>query len=73
QEGRAFRSSDDANAPPVAVVSRAWAERHHPGASPVGSQLVSGGCRPPRCPPTTIVGVVGDVKFMGLEGGGEGV
>lgn len=68
-EGRLFRERDDTLAPPVVLVSRAWAKRYFPGESAVGKHLFSGGCR--TCPPSTIVGVVGDVKYEGLAGSGE--
>ena len=70
-EGRLFTDADSANAPPVAVVSRSWASRYFPRESAIGQQMVEGGCY--ECPHTTIVGVVGDVKYQGLAGNGEGV
>jgi predicted permease len=69
-EGRLFQPGDS-GAAPVAVVSRAWAARYYPGERVVGRQLYSGGCR--QCPPTTVVGVVGDVKYLGLAGSEEAV
>jgi predicted permease len=69
-EGRTFDDAiDNPDGARVVVVSRTWAERYFPGESAVGKQLVSGGCA--QCDPTTIVGVVGDVKFRGLTGDGE--
>jgi predicted permease len=70
-EGRMFGPGDSASAPPVAIVSRAWAARYFPGEEVVGQQLIGGGCY--QCPRTTIVGVVGDVKYQGLAGNGDGV
>jgi putative ABC transport system permease protein len=70
-EGRLFGDADSAGAPPVAIVSRSWASRYFPRESAIGQQLVGGGCY--ECPRTTIVGVVGDVKYQGLAGNGEGV
>ncbi len=70
-EGRLFSPADTESAPPVVVVSRSWAAAFLPGTSAVGRQLRSGGCT--ECPPTTIVGVVGDVKYLGLSGSGEAV
>ena len=70
-EGRTFGDSDDENSAPVAVVTRAWAERFYPGESAVGKQMIAGGCVP--CGPTTVVGVVNSVKYRGLGGDGEGV
>jgi putative ABC transport system permease protein len=62
--GRFFGAADSGDAPPVVLVSRAWANRYLPGEDPVGRQLVQGGCY--SCPRTTIIGVVGDVKYQGI-------
>lgn len=70
-EGRGFEPFDTGGPAPVVVVSRSWADRHYPGASALGRQLYSGGCR--SCPPVTVVGVVGDVKYLGLSGSTEAV
>jgi putative ABC transport system permease protein len=68
-EGRLFGAADSATAPPVVVVTRAWARHYYPHESAIGKQMISGGCT--TCPPTTVVGVVGDMKFLGLAGEGE--
>jgi predicted permease len=47
------------------VVDRAWATRFFPGQSAVGKRLKEGGCS--QCPWTTVVGVVSDVKYSGLQ------
>lgn len=71
-EGRTFDDAIDHPAgAPVVVVSRAWADRFFPGETSVGKRLVSGGCT--SCDPTTIVGVVGDVKYRGLAGDAEAI
>ncbi len=70
-EGRSFTPADTGSSPPVVVVSRAWAARYYPETSAVGRQLRSGGCT--TCPPTTVVGVVGDVPYLGLAAEAEGV
>jgi predicted permease len=70
-EGRHFTLGDTANVPGVILVSRSWADRYYPNESPVGKTLVAGGCR--TCPPTTVIGVVGDVKYLGLAGNGDAV
>ena len=67
--GRLFTDADTGDAPAVVVVSHAWAEHYFPRENPVGRQLISGGCY--TCPRTTIVGVVGDVKYLGIAGTGE--
>jgi putative ABC transport system permease protein len=68
-DGRLFTEGDSDAAPPVIVVSRSWAAHYFPRERAVGRQLVEGGCY--RCPRTTIVGVVGDVKYDGIAGSGE--
>jgi putative ABC transport system permease protein len=47
------------------VVDRAWARRFFPGASAVGKRFREGGCT--TCPWTTVVGVVSEVKYVGLD------
>jgi predicted permease len=49
----------------VVVVDRAWADRFFPGAEVLGRRMKNGGCT--ACPWTTVVGVVGTVKWQGLE------
>jgi putative ABC transport system permease protein len=66
-----FTEADSGEAPPVVLVSRWWAERYYPGESAVGRQMVEGGCT--TCTPTTVIGVVGDVKYLGLTESGDAV
>jgi hypothetical protein len=47
------------------VVDRAWARRFFPGQSAIGKRFKEGGCT--QCPWTTVVGVVSEVKYAGLE------
>ncbi len=47
------------------MVDRAWARRFFPGESAVGKRLRQGGCT--TCPWTTVVGVVSEVKYVGLD------
>jgi putative ABC transport system permease protein len=54
--GRDFTSSDRRNAPPVAIVSRAFADKEWPGESPVGKRVRLGATDSSG---VTIVGVVG--------------
>lgn len=70
-EGRTLLPSDDDNSPLVAVVTRAWAERFYPEESALGKQMIAGGCVP--CGPTTVVGVIGDVRYTGPGGNAEGI
>jgi predicted permease len=66
-EGRIFAAGDGPGSPPVAVVSRGFAERAFPGESAVGRQIRE----PARAgaPWVTIVGVVPDLSVGGLDGG----
>jgi len=47
------------------VVDRAWARRFFPNQSAVGKRFHGGGCT--TCPWTTVVGVVSEVKYAGLD------
>lgn len=60
--GRAFRASDDSGAPSVAVISARMAKEDWPGTDPIGKTLSGWSGRP-----TTVVGVVTDVRELGLE------
>jgi len=70
-DGRLFTVADSGNGPPAVVVSRTWANKYFPKERPVGRQLIQGGCY--ACPRTTIVGVVGDIKNLGLATPDEAV
>ena len=62
-EGRPFASEDRADREPVAIVSRALAERYWRGRSALGKHV-----KPVWMPkPATIVGVVADVRYDRLE------
>ena len=62
--GRSFDERDRTGAPPVALVSRAFARRFWKDEDPVGQRIKVGGMdRPWR----TIVGLVGDVKQVSLS------
>jgi putative ABC transport system permease protein len=65
-EGREFSHGDNLRSAPVAIVSRALAERHWPGERAVGKYLhVLQGTSPP---PLQVVGVVNDVKQFTVDG-----
>lgn len=60
-QGRDISSSDTADTTPVAVVSESFGREHFPGLNLLGRQFgFAGSVR-------TIVGVVGDIRFRGLE------
>jgi predicted permease len=71
QEGRLLEDRDlQPNAPDVVVVDRAWAARFFPNETVVGRRFHSGGCN--TCDWTTVVGVVGTVKYLGLDAPDQG-
>jgi putative ABC transport system permease protein len=65
-EGRLLDLNDaQAGNPPSVVVDSAWARRFFPNQSAIGKRFRSGGCT--NCPWTSVVGVVSDVKYAGLD------
>lgn len=70
-QGRMFGPQDD-NAT-IALVDQRFAERFYPGEDVVGRTFREGGCYRPDCSVWTIIGVVGNVAYTGLETNGEGV
>ena len=67
-DGRDFRSSDTRNAPNVAVVNQALADRYFPHVIPIGKKLWIGGR---ERPPTEIVGVVANARTGDLTQAAE--
>src|SRR5262249_53872975 len=61
--GRTFDTHDVGQQPTVAIVSRALAAKAWPGQSPVGAKISVGRQRSEL----TVVGVVGDVRTLGLD------
>lgn len=63
--GRYFDNHDGPQAPAVAIINESAAAKIFPGEDPLGHVLVNGGkYAPDNC---AIVGIVGDVKFGGLD------
>jgi len=62
--GRMFDGRDQANAQPVVIIGKTMADRMFAGRDPVGRRLKFTGI---QAPPTSIIGVVGDVKITGLD------
>ena len=62
--GRVFTADDVSGRPPIAIVSRSFARRYFPGRDAIGKHLNFGDS---DAQPTTIVGVVGDVRYRSLE------
>jgi putative ABC transport system permease protein len=69
RDGRPFDNRDTATSPEVAVINERTARRFFSGQNPVGQQIRVGAelARVARNGPKTIVGVVGDVKYGGLD------
>jgi len=65
--GRHFTEADKRDAPPVAVINETMARQFFPNEDPVGKRLKHGGADRPDNPYMQIVGVVGDVKYKGLD------
>ena len=64
--GRFFSTGDRPDAQRVAIINDAMARRSWPGQDPLGRRFTLG----PRLPDTpwfTVVGVVGDIKYQGLD------
>ena len=64
--GRAFTGADRDGAPPVAIVNETLARRHFPNGDAVGRWLQTGD-PDPDATRLTIVGVVPNVKYAGLD------
>jgi putative ABC transport system permease protein len=60
-EGRFFKESDDAQSTPVVLINRALAKREFGDRSALGQRIVLGST------PHTIVGIVGDVSYEGIN------
>ena len=67
QRGRFFGAHDNADSQPVILISRRLAEQTWPGEDPVGKRLKIGPLDSPNAW-LTVVGVVGNVRQVGLYG-----
>ena len=66
-KGRDFTERDTADSPRVVIISETLARKFFPNQNPIGKRLKQGGTDRPGNPWMEIVGVVGDVKYEGLE------
>jgi putative ABC transport system permease protein len=65
KNGRYFDEHDDANGQPVVIINETNARQNWPGENPIGQNILTGGgVAANRC---TVIGVVGDIKFGGLD------
>lgn len=67
RRGRFFSDADNADAPLVVIINETLARQYFPNEDPIGKRLKNGGPERPNNPYREIVGVVGDVKYRGLE------
>jgi predicted permease len=65
RQGRFFRRADDERAPLVVIVNEALARQYWAGENPVGRRIAIDPGNAPQW--RTVVGVVGDVRQMGLD------
>jgi putative ABC transport system permease protein len=64
--GRDFNDGDRNNKQSPIIINRTLAERYFPGKDPIGRHLQTGDPHPDP-PNETIIGVVGDMKYSGLD------
>jgi putative ABC transport system permease protein len=64
KRGRYFEESDDEGSLPVTIVNETMARQYWPGEEPLGKRFKLG---IPEAPWVTIVGVVADVRQMGMD------
>jgi putative ABC transport system permease protein len=64
--GRVFDQRDSQQTPKVAIINEIAARRYWPGENPIGKRILSG---LDESDWSTIIGVVGDVKHIGLDAG----
>jgi predicted permease len=69
RSGRPFDARDTATSPEVALINERAAQRFFPGRNPIGEEIrVSAElARHARSGPKTVVGVVGNIKYRGLD------
>jgi putative ABC transport system permease protein len=65
-KGRAFSAQDQPESRRVAIISNSLARRYFPNQDPIGKRIKLGGPEDRKWPYLEIVGVVGDVKYLGL-------
>jgi putative ABC transport system permease protein len=71
-QGRFFDDRDDAGAPRVLIVNRAFADKFFPGEDVIGKRITPGAVSPGEKPALhEIVGVVGSAKLFALDGAPE--
>src|SRR4029079_4374743 len=69
--GRNFTEADRADKPLVVIINESLARRYFPNESPIGKRINTACPERPGNPWMEIVGVVGDVKYAGLDAATE--
>jgi len=64
--GRSFTEADNANSPPVGLISETMARSYFAGEDPIGKRFKEGTAND-KNPWMEVVGVVADVKYSGLD------
>jgi putative ABC transport system permease protein len=67
RQGRYFDKRDNAQSMPVAIVNETMARQYWPGENALGRRFKIGDPDDPERPWTEIVGIVGDVRQMGID------
>jgi putative ABC transport system permease protein len=70
-KGRYFIAADRADTAKVAIVNQTLAHHYWPNENPIGKRLRTGGPERPNNPWMEVVGVVGDIKYSGLDASPE--
>jgi predicted permease len=68
-EGRVFTDRDNAKAPPVVIINKAFAKKFFPGEDPLGKRIEPGATTGSGAKIYEIVGVVGNTKLSVLSAG----
>ncbi|MGD8278352.1 MAG: FtsX-like permease family protein, partial [Gemmatimonadota bacterium] len=71
--GRLLEESDDADAPPVVLISQSLADRHWPDSDPVGASMAFAPGTGRDVEWSTVVGVVSDARYTSLDGAPDDV
>jgi putative ABC transport system permease protein len=67
RQGRYFDKSDNEQSLPVAIINETMARQYWPGENALGRRFKVGDPDDPERPWTTIVGIVADVRQMGID------
>jgi predicted permease len=66
--GRMFDERDQPDlGTTAALVDRTWVESVYPDEDPIGKRIYEGGCRAAECSIVEVVGVVENVRYLGLD------